>query len=117
MRCVIVPTHCNVSPSLTLFRYSTKLRALSDAQIEDFGAKVAVERPVESQPAVDVVRLPSVSYDSPRLSLSDGNDVDRLGLGDFLKEFEARGADSVAREKFAMEQEESAETREMTSEE
>ncbi len=103
-------------PSLTLFRYSTKLRALSDAQIEDFGAKVAVERPVESQPAVDVVRLPSVSYDSPRLSMGS-DDVDRLGLGDFLKEFEARGADAVAKEKFAMEQEESAETREMTSEE
>ena len=105
--------------SLTFFRYSTKLRALSDAQIEDFGAKVAVERPAESKLAVEAAPEPSVSYSSPRLSFdpSDGVDVDRLGLGDFLKEFEAREVDTVAKEKSSMEHEESAETREMTSEE
>lgn len=109
-------------PSLTLSRYSTKLRALSDAQVSDFGAKVAVERvsSQESKAAVEAVREPSVSYSSYRFTLdpSDGAESDRLGLGEFLKEAEERGVDAIAKEEGAMMgYEECADTKEMTTEE
>jgi hypothetical protein len=102
-------------------RYSTKLRALSDAQVVDFGALLAVA-PVESS-------LQSISTDSGQRLTSIGSrqsfysaelrdsysGTDSLGLGDFLREVEAHGAVALEHQS-AMLLEESSETKELTSE-
>ena len=49
--------------SLIVSRYSTKLRALSDAQVQDFGAKLAVER------------VEDVVHDAPRTSIASLSDL------------------------------------------
>ncbi len=102
-------------------RYSTKLRALSDAQVVDFGALLAVA-PVESSPW-------SVSTDSGQRATSIGSrqsfysaelrdsdsGTDSLGLGDFLREVEAHGAVALEHQS-TVHMEESPETKELTSE-
>ena len=96
-------------------RYSTKLRALSDVQVVDFGALLAVA-PVESS-------VGSISTDSgqrltsigSRQSLDFDSGTDSLGLGDFLREVEAHGAVALEHHS-AMHMEESPETKEFTSE-
>ena len=114
--------------SLIVSRYSTKLRALSDAQVEDFGAKLAVERIEGIVPdAVNESRASSSlsgsrSTSVSRSSTTEGldrpgslNSSDRLGLGEFLREVEAQGVDAL-QEQNVSDIVESPETKEMTSE-
>jgi LysM repeat protein len=91
---------------LRVSRYSTKLRALSDAQVADFGAKLALDQYDASHLEVDLSNRESVSssagerssvsnlhsyLDSPTASRASDASSDALGLGEFLKEAEAIG--------------------------
>jgi hypothetical protein len=115
--------------SLIVSRYSTKLRALSDAQVQDFGAKLAVER------------VEDVVHDAPRTSIAslsdlrsrsissasgtplsdgasesrDGTSSDKLGLGEFLREVEAQGVEAI-QQQYVTDIVESPDTKEMTPE-
>lgn len=114
--------------SLIACRYSTKLRALSDAQVEDFGAKLAVERIEDVVPdaaresmafsPLSDFRSTSVGSSSP----FEGTDrpeslmsTDKLGLGDFLREVEAQGVDAL-QQQYVSDIVESPDTKEMTTE-
>ena len=92
-------------PSLfKCFRYSTKLRALSDAQVADFGAKLALEcKDVAANVSCDSISghrdtsigsLPRQSFYGPSDFRDSESPVGNLGLGEFLRELE--GADAVS---------------------
>ena len=109
----------------SLFRYSTKLRALSDSQVADFGAKLAVaERDDDflSRCSVTTNRSSTNRFSSigGNFNVADLRNsfptptTERMGLGDFLREA-ALGADVVSEETKTLT--ESSETKEMTSEE
>jgi hypothetical protein len=106
----------------SLFRYSTKLRALSDSQVADFGAKLATERDDDD---LSRCSISTNRFSTNRFSSLGGNfnvadfrnslpSTERMGLGDFLREA-ALGVDVVSEEKETLP--ESSETKEMTSEE
>ena len=97
--------------SLIVSRYSTKLRALSDAQVEDFGAKLAVERTDIVPDAVRESRASSSLSDFRSTSVGSSstfegfdrpgslNSSDRLGLGEFLREVEAQNGRKTTQER------------------
>lgn len=113
--------------SLIVFRYSTKLRALSDAQVEDFGAKLALERTDIVPDAVRESRASSSLSDFRSTSVGSSstiegldrpgslNSSDRLGLGEFLREVEAQGVDAL-QQQYVSDIVESPETKELTHE-
>jgi hypothetical protein len=110
----------------SFFRYSTKLRALSDSQAADFGAKLAVEGDDDDLSRCSISTSRVSTFSTNRSSSSGGNfnvadfrktislpSTESVGLGDFLREA-ALGADVVSEEKETLP--ESSETKEMTSE-
>jgi hypothetical protein len=106
----------------SIFRYSTKLRALSDSQVADFGAKVAAERDDFdiSRLSVSTNRFSTSRFSSVGGSFNvtdfsnSGPCTDRMALSDFLREA-ALGVEKIHEEHEVLQ--ESAETKEMTSDE
>jgi hypothetical protein len=120
--------HSFTSVSLMVYRYSTKLRALSDAQVEDFGAKLAVQRVEDNVPdasrasvafssdcSTSVGSASDTPFDGSSEFVRDSLNFDKLGLGEFLKEVEAQGVDAI-QQQYMTDIVESPETKEMTPE-